>query len=145
MHIVFGLTVHDEPEAQIDWCLTWLRRAYPAAPVFVVSDGPHPEESAVLALCRRHRAHFERGARLKVIEQGAAWWQRFFTLGAAYQPDWLVKLDADTRVRRALDMADVAPAAVLGKVDGIGRPYENVQGGFQLIRGTAVERILRKR
>jgi hypothetical protein len=142
VNIVFGLTVHDEPAGQLDWCLTCLRRAYPKAPVFVVSDGLHPDEATIAEVCRRNRVHFERGQRLKLVQHGSEWWQRFLTLGAAYQPDWLVKMDADTRVRRPLNMENVPNAEVLGRVDDVGRPQENVQGGFQLIRGSAVQQIL---
>lgn len=132
--IHFVLTVFDESEHQLDWCLRNLRELYPTMPVSVVSDGRHnPFWERV---CTRRRAKYVPSTdRLKSIQCGAKWWQRFCDVGLSVDCDRIVKMDPDTLIQ--------APLPALPQVDLCGTLQKDgvIQGGFQMFRREAIEKL----
>jgi hypothetical protein len=133
--LAFGLTVYCEPAEQLSWSLGHLRRAYPAADVFVISDGSDCE--GYRAACAGHAARYLPGERLKTLENGARWWERFFTVASGYKSEYVFKMDPDTQLHRPF--RDFPRWDVFGSYDGGGR----IQGGIQGFSRAAVETVLR--
>ena len=132
--LLFGLTVYDESDAQLEWCLAYIRAAYEESPVFVLADGTQMRRHE--DACRKYRADYIAGERLKIVEKGAQWWERFFRTAVTYPFDIVLKIDPDTRVHRRFTTFPTAD--IFGTDDGGGR----IQGGIQAFRLSAVKMIL---
>jgi len=136
--LVFGLVVCREGPRQLVACFEHLRRAYPNAPVFCISDGwDHPAYAQVAAA---FSVDYIRGERLKLISSGARWWDRFLGLALSYGTPLIVKIDPDTFLHRPF--RSFPAFDVFGTIGRIGEPGEHVQGGCQGIRRAAAEKIL---
>lgn len=134
MRLTFGINVHDETAETLVACLSSLREHDPEASVFVVGDGV--DNSWLRSVCYTYAADFHPGVRLKLVKYGAEWWDRFMRLAVSYDPDFVFKVDPDTRFHRPFK---VFPAyAVFGSVE---RDYD-VQGGIQGFRVDAVKLML---
>jgi len=132
--LAFGVTVYEESPEQLSWCLGHVRRAYPQAAVFVISDGT--DVPGFRDACTEYAASYLPGERLKTLENGAKWWERFFAAASMYKADYVFKVDPDTQVHRPF--RDFPPLDVFGSYDGGGR----IQGGIQGFGRSAVETIL---
>jgi hypothetical protein len=132
--LAFGVTVYREPPTQLDDCLARVRAVYERESVFVISDGN--DDRGYRECCRRHRAGYYPGERLKVATCGAQWWQRFFEIALARPADFVFKMDADTWLHRPF--AGFPKWDVFGTVD---RDFE-IQGGMQGFRRSTVQKIV---
>lgn len=96
--LAFIAAYHRESEAQIRWCLTHLRAAYPDVAVVLQADGVQRPE--IQELAREFRVEHRAGQQLKRIQQGLAWWYRFFCTARMLDADYTFKLDLDARIWR---------------------------------------------
>lgn len=133
------LTVYHESEAQVRWHLDSYRRVYPQQPLLMIDDGSGNPRWPQLA--QEYGVQFRGSQRLKGLESGALWWQRFFLMGleADGDVDYLVKVDPDTTWHRPLRY--LPSAGFFGCVLGQG-PLLHVQGGFQGFNHAAARQIL---
>jgi hypothetical protein len=139
MSPAFIMTVASESPQQVCQGLVALRRAYPAAPVAMIADGPtHP---AMQGLADGFGCHYHAGEQLKNPRGIWRWWLRFLELAALNEEAHTVKIDADALVHRPLTLpAD--PEAISGTIVAAGTDLAHVQGGFQVIGRGAVDRLL---
>lgn len=137
----FVCAVADEGDAQLEFFLTHFRRAYPRAPLAVVSDGV--DDPAYPTLCQRYGAVYRLGRFLKRIECGGTWWRRTLTIGLDLGTPYIVKVDPDTRFWRPFTSGP--QFAVSGAIDWRGTHKENVLGGCQAITRDAARLILKSR
>jgi hypothetical protein len=128
----FGITVDDEGPEVLIQCLRSVRSVYPRAPIFVISDGW--EDAAFPAVCRTHNATYHLGSRLKLLEHGAEWWQRFFLHAAKEDSDFVIKIDPDTMLHTRLH--SYPPLEVFGRLDGA-----IIQGDIQGFSAAGISRI----
>jgi hypothetical protein len=134
--LVFGITVFDEPPAQLAWCLDNLRRAYARSLVFVIDDGGRGPE--YVEVCRQFCADFKGGQRLKQIGRGCQWWHRFFDTALRFEWDYCFKMDPDTCMHRPFGELP-RNLDVFGTLT---RPCD-IQGGLQGFSRRAVRLIMK--
>jgi hypothetical protein len=130
----FILTVYKEPASMVDWCLSNIRAAYPAAPITVITDGVDAQEYRQVS--ERHHATYQPGERLKLVEHGAKWWKRLLEMGLAMGVDFIFKIDADTKIHRefrSFPQGDIFGTKQL--------PY-NIQGGLHGFTKAAAVKII---
>lgn len=131
------MTVVERP-AQVAWCLHHLRTVYPDIPVTVLSDGTgYPQYPAISS---QYGARFLKGDRLKRASKGGQWWER--TLSSAWETgaDFVLKIDPDTKFQRPIQVWPETDIA--GTLTGARQRFEHIQGGVQLFRRRAIERLL---
>lgn len=143
--IVFVMMVCRETPELVNYCLQGIILAYPEAPIVVILDGRIPDENLIAVT--KNRAHLYCDQKLKkgIKEHGAAFWTRFFTVGLQFGTDYMVKLDPDTRVHKALTL--YPPKAGLyscGSLMSEGYQAQHVQGGFQLFNRDFAAAALRE-
>ncbi len=136
--IAFVITVAEEGPGELAWCLHHLRLSYPEAPVTVVSDGPCDPQLAGTA--RRFGARFQAGERLKVSDEGARWWHRFFMAGLQTGAQIIFKLDPDARVWRRFSSRPADD--FFGTLENEGTTHELVQGGCQGFSRTFAQELV---
>lgn len=136
--LAFVIVVAAEPVHQVRWCIDILRQSYATESVTVVTDGTKRYDVASFQTDLGF-TYFE-GEALKRIHKGAQWWHRWFVHALDTGSDVVVKLDADTWVRRAL--THVPPQEVTGQLVGPGQAWEHIQGGFQCLRRSFIERVV---
>ena len=127
----FVLPVATEGGAALHWCLGHFRKAFPDAPLTVISDGV--QGLGYDKICKRFNAKYVSGRYLKRIECGGQWWRRVLEEGVKTGADWIIKFDPDTKFHRAF-RTPPAGGDIAGTVDHKDLPDENVLGGCQAIR-----------
>ena len=95
----FVLPVATEGGAALHWCLGHFRKAFPDAPLTVISDGV--QGLGYDKICKRFNATYVSGRYLKRIECGGQWWRRVLEEGVKTGADWIIKFDPDTKFHRA--------------------------------------------
>ena len=136
----FVLPVATEGGAALHWCLGHFRKAFPDAPLTVISDGV--QGLGYDKICKRFNARYVSGRYLKRIECGGQWWRRVLEEGVKTGADWIIKFDPDTKFHRAFRTPPPG-GDVAGTIDHKDLPEENVLGGCQAMRRAAAENILR--
>jgi hypothetical protein len=137
----FVLPVASEGVGQVRWCLGHFRRAFPDAPLVIISDGAN--DSGYRDLAERFKARYVHGRYLKRVECGGEWWVRTLEAGLALNTSWIVKFDPDTKFHRAFRTPPSGDVA--GTIDHIDTPEQNVLGGCQAISRAAAEKILQSK
>jgi hypothetical protein len=145
-NLVFILTIHKEPWAQIAWCLGNFRKCYPEAPLCVIIDGARDNTSSDKDWIEKEfRAEVMMSRPLKGITNGCLWWVRFCQQAIYMSLDsraaWAVKFDADTRFISPIESVSLT-ADVSGSLMSDGAPDMHIQGGLQILSMKLVLNLL---
>lgn len=133
----FIITVYQEPVTLVEDCLDRVQKFYRESRYAVILDTPLREPDRIL-----FRTFDSNPVRLKGIDNGAAWWNRFFKIAQGEDIDWTVKMDPDTQIHRRLTFIPT-DADIVGHLDerrdGI---HDHIQGGFQMFHRSVIEPLL---
>ncbi|MCB0403526.1 MAG: hypothetical protein KDD51_01985 [Bdellovibrionales bacterium] len=136
-NITWHIQVYKDQQ-QLPTCLTALRRHYPKSRLFLISDGdPNPE---IEQIANQFGGECYYGERLFGVERGGEVVHRLLDHYLAQPSDFLIKIDADTRVeRRFWYLPKTREPLVMGtrQLAGSTPDLVSIQGGCTIINHAA--------
>lgn len=141
--IAFIVNVYKESPEQVEAAVKSIRAFYTESTILCIFDGVIPSINHI-RLLSWWGVQFHMGLGLKRgLLHGAAIWARFFSFGLSFNPDYLIKVDPDTRVLRRLHAWPVPDTmSVTGTVMSAGSGAQHIQGGFQIFTYSAADFLL---
>ncbi len=144
---IFYCQVYQDPERLV-WCLGNLRRHYPDAQIYIISDGFGKTSYDVWqGICKKFRCMYFDKSRIKLLHYGGQMLQRNLSIFIDQCEEWgthLVKFDTDTWFRRPLKVWPTVDGAhgTVQYNSSVPDRLRSLQGGCLIWTRAAVTKLL---